>query len=261
MLRAPCYIVADTHLDRNSVDRERRFVAFLRHLHGRAGSVVLNGDIFDFWFEWRSVIPREHFRTLAAIAELRDAGIPVLMTAGNHDSWAGDVLIRDVGVTFEPDGWHGDVAGWRAHIEHGDGLRPVEDRRYRRLRRILRHPVSVFAFRLLHPDVGSRLARLTSSTSRAHGSRDGGAGLRRVAELMLTSDPELDVVVLGHAHATTLTRVGAGGVYANTGSWLDEPSYLILDHDRIELRRWDGSAEGQLVHALDRGSEEALPNR
>jgi UDP-2,3-diacylglucosamine hydrolase len=260
MLRSPCYIVGDTHLDFGSADRERLFVAFLRHLHGRAGSVVLNGDIFDFWFEWRHVIPREHFRVLAAIADLREAGTLVVMVAGNHDSWAGDVLTRDVGVTLAEDGWRGDVAGWRAHIQHGDGLRVEEDRGYRRMRRVLRHPAAVFAFRLLHPDLAVRLARFTSSTSRAHGSRDQGAGLRRVAMTRLATEPELDLLVFGHAHATALERAPRGGIYANAGSWLDEPTFLVVQEHRVELRRWDGSAEGELLNAVDRGTEEALAN-
>lgn len=258
MLRSPCYIVADTHLDFRSGEREREFVAFLRDLHGRAGSLVLNGDIFDFWFEWRTVVPREHFRVLAALAELREAGIPVVMTAGNHDSWVGEVLTKDVGVTFAQQGWRGAVAGWRARIEHGDGLREVEDRGYRRMRRILRHPASIFAFRLLHPDIAVRLARLTSSTSRQHSLRDKGAGLRAVALSWLSSDPEVDLVVLSHAHATALERAPHGGVYANTGSWLDAPTYLVVRPKAIELRRWDGSAEGKLLDAVDRGAEEAL---
>jgi UDP-2,3-diacylglucosamine hydrolase len=258
MLRPPCYIVADTHLDRGSVDRERQFVAFLRHLNGRAGSLLLNGDIFDFWFEWRSVIPREHFRVLAALAELREAGVPIVMTAGNHDAWAGEVLESDVGVTLARNGWRGRLAGWRARVEHGDGLRDVEDRSYRRVRRVLRHPAAIAGFRLLHPDIGSYVARLTSSTSRSHGAHDEGSGLRKVAHGWLSSEPELELVVLGHAHATALERAQAGGVYANAGSWLNEPTYLVVHPAAIELRRWNASAEGELLHAIDRGTEEAL---
>src|SRR5215212_1711215 len=136
MLHAPCYIISDQHLGHGPVERERELVAFLRHLHGRARALVINGDLFEFWFEWRHVIPRGHFRTLAALADLKDAGVEILMLGGNHDSWGGEVLRQDVGLTYLLHAWRGDLAGWRAHVEHGDGLRPVEDRTYRVLRRV-----------------------------------------------------------------------------------------------------------------------------
>src|ERR671927_655122 len=104
-------------------DLERRVVSFLRQLVGRAGSLLINGDLFDFWFEWRSVVPRGHFRTLSALADLRDAGVDILMLAGNHDCWGGDVLRHDVGMDYHVGAWEGSIAGWRGRIDHGDGLR------------------------------------------------------------------------------------------------------------------------------------------
>jgi UDP-2,3-diacylglucosamine hydrolase len=159
VLPSPCYVFSDTHLGATPGEVERRLLAFLRHLPERAGSLVINGDLFEFWFEWRHVIPRASFRVLSALADLVDSGIPVLWVAGNHDCWGGDVLRRDVGVDYHVGPWVGQLAGWNARIEHGDGLREVEDRKYRRLRSVLRHPASIWAFRhLLHPDFGSRLA-------------------------------------------------------------------------------------------------------
>ena len=125
MLSAPCYVVSDTHLGVGNDDRERErdLVAFLRHLEGRAASLLINGDLFDFWFEWRSVMPRGHFRTLAALADLRDSGVDILMVAGNHDCWGGDVLTGDVGVRFVEGPITDTLGGWRTHLDHGDGLR------------------------------------------------------------------------------------------------------------------------------------------
>ena len=123
---------------------------------------------------------------------------------------------------------------------------------------MIRHPLSIRAFRLLHPDWGSRLASGSSAASRHHGSHDEGAGLREVARTRLASDAGLELVVFGHSHVATLERLAGGGVYANPGSWLDSPMFLRVTEHRIELRRWDGSAEGELVHALDRAAEESL---
>ncbi len=156
MLPSPCYVISDAHLGAGDVELERRLVGFLRQLPGRAGSLLINGDLFDFWFEWKTVIPRGHFRALAALADLVDAGVPVTMLAGNHDCWGGDVLTGEVGIDYRVSGWSGEIAGWQTTIEHGDGLRDVEDRPYRRLRRVLRHPWAIRAFRLDPPRLGEQ---------------------------------------------------------------------------------------------------------
>lgn len=259
MLASPCYVISDTHLGVGSRDLERTLVAFLRQLPGRAGSLLINGDLFDFWFEWKTVIPKGHFRTLSALGDLRDAGIDILMIAGNHDCWGGDVLTEDVGLTYHDGAWDGQLAGWRTRVEHGDGLRELEDRRYRKLRVILRNPASIRAFRWLHPDWGSRLARGSSDASRTHRARDsgGGGGLRGVAMRWLDAHPETELVIYGHSHVAALERAPSGGVYANAGSWLAEPTFLVVTPDAIELRRWRGSAESELLHMLDRRAEEA----
>jgi UDP-2,3-diacylglucosamine hydrolase len=152
----------------------------------------------------------------------------------------------------------GDVGGWRTRIEHGDGLRVVEDRRYRALRRVLRHRASIAAFRWLHPDLGSRLATGSSHASRVTRARDGGRGLRAIAMRELSEEPSLDLVLYGHSHVPALERAPGGGVYANAGSWLDTPTFLRVTGERVELRRWDGSAEGESIDAVDRRAEKAL---
>ena len=127
---------------------------------------MINGDLFDFWFEWRTVMPRGHVRVLGALAALADAGTPVVMIAGNHDAWGGEVLTREIGVQLVHGDWDGTLGGWRAHISHGDGLRAREDRRYRALKRVMRHPLAIRAFRALHPDFATRIASGTSTHSR-----------------------------------------------------------------------------------------------
>jgi UDP-2,3-diacylglucosamine hydrolase len=258
VLASPCYIIGDTHLGVGPRELERRLVDFLRHVPRNARSLVINGDLFDFWFEWRTVIPREHFRTLAALADVRDAGVDVFMIGGNHDCWGGDFLSREVGVRYHLGAWNGEVAGWRARIDHGDGLRAREDRGYRALRRVIRHPLAMRAFRLLHPDFGTRLARGSSKASRTYRARDAGAGLRAIAFHTLEADPSLDLLVFGHSHVATLERSPRGGVYANAGSWLDAPTYLAVTPERIEMRSWNGSAEGHRLNAIDRRPEKAL---
>ena len=257
MLPAPAYVISDAHLGFATSDVEKSLLRFLGHLRGRAGSLLINGDLFEFWFEWRSVMPRGPFRILAALADLRESGVPIVMIGGNHDCWGGDILRQDVGIDYRLDPWIGSLGGWRARVEHGDGLRGAEDRGYRALRRLIRHPLSIRLFRLLPPDLGSGIANRTSHTSRNYQARDGGAGLRESATNRLRNEQDLELVVYGHSHVPELTRV-AGGVYGNAGPWLDQQTFLRVTPDRIELRRWDDSHEGVNLDALDRVSEKAL---
>lgn len=258
MLRSPCYVISDIHLGVAPAEVERALIAFLRYLPANAKSLLINGDLFDFWYEWKTVIPRNGFRVLAALADLRDAGVDVMLVAGNHDCWGGDVLREDVGIEYRFGPWSGDVGGWRARVEHGDGLRDKEDRRYRMLRALLRHPLAIRAFRWLPADFGSSLASGSSDASRSYRARDGGAGLRTLALKALADDPAVELIIYGHSHVATLEQSPAGGVYANAGSWLDAPTYLVATEQRIELWRWDGSAEGDRLHAVDRRPQEAL---
>lgn len=258
VLPAPAYVISDSHLGFAPMAVERSLIRFLKHLRGRAGSLVINGDLFEFWFEWRHVIPRGAYRVLAALADLRDSGVPILMIAGNHDCWGGDFLTRDVGIEYQLEAWEGELAGWRARVEHGDGLRVVEDRKYRALRSVLRNRLAIRAFRWIHPDLGSALANRSSHTSRTYGARDGGAGLREIASQRLETRRELELLIYGHTHVADLRRFGRG-VYANAGSWLDQPTFLRLTPERVELQRWsEDSGEGVNVNALDRVAEKAL---
>lgn len=258
MLPSPAYVISDAHLGVAQSEREQELRSFLRHVAQSGGSLVINGDLFEFWFEWRHVIPRTSFRVLAALADLRDAGIPIVMVGGNHDCWGGDVLRRDVGVDFVLGAWEGRLAGWQARVEHGDGLRPREDRGYRALRRVLRHPWSISAFRLLHPDLGSRLALGSSNASRTYTPRDGGRGLREAAHRALSASPKTELLVYGHSHVATLERMDVG-IYANAGAWLSASTFLHITPERISLREWTGSAEGPDLHVLDRVAQKALP--
>jgi len=258
VLPTPTYVFSDAHLGFAPIEVHDRVLSFLRHCRHAAKAVVINGDLFEFWFEWKRVMPRGTFRVLAALADLRDSGIPILMVAGNHDCWGGDILRDDVGIDFQVDPWEGTLGGWQARVEHGDGLRGREDRGYRALRRVLRNRLAIRLFRWLHPDLGSALASRSSHASRTYTARDGGAGLRAAAEARI-SGTNLELLIYGHSHVPELRRVGARGVYANAGSWLDQPTFLRVMPARISLSRWD-DASGECVdlNTLDRVAEKTL---
>lgn len=244
MLPGPVYLLSDAHLGVAPEESERELVGFLRHLPADAGALVINGDLFDFWFEWRHVIPRTGIRVLGELARLVDSGLPVLWIAGNHDCWGGDVLRKDLGVTYHEGPWRGNLGGWDTLIEHGDGLREKEDAPYRRLRAVLRHPWAIRAYRWLHPNWGTALALRSSHTSRNMRPGDGGEGLRRVAHSRLGASDAPQLLVFGHSHVCTLERVGRS-VFANPGAWLDAPQLLRISPEGVALCRWDGQAVRQ----------------
>jgi UDP-2,3-diacylglucosamine hydrolase len=237
MPAAAVFLMSDAHLGVAPREVEQLLLRVLARARDEAGLVVLNGDVFDFWFEWQHAMPRAGFRVIAALAALREAGVEVLWIAGNHDCWGGEILRDDAGVDYRVGPWRGELAGWQTLIEHGDGLREKEDAPYRRLRTVLRNPLAIKAFGWLHPDFATRIALRSSHTSRNMRPRDGGEGLRRVALGRLAADPGLDLCVFGHTHAQALERTATGGVYANPGAFLDEPTYLRITAARIELMR------------------------
>jgi UDP-2,3-diacylglucosamine hydrolase len=190
---------------------------------------------------------------LAALARVVSSGIPVLYIAGNHDCWGGDVITRDVGARYVLGPWRGELAGWKTLIEHGDGLRGPADAPYRLLKAFVRHPLITTIFSWLPPDFAVWLATRSSTTSRNARPRDGGVALYDVARGRLAGDLGLDLYVFGHSHARVVERAPSGGVLANPGAWLDEPSYLCVTTDAVELRRMSGSgADESLIRLAKR---------
>jgi UDP-2,3-diacylglucosamine hydrolase len=232
MSEKPVYVVSDTHLGAVPRETERAFRGFLDHVAQNAASLLINGDLFDFWFEYRRVILREHFRVVASLADVVDAGVKVWFVGGNHDAWAGSFLRDEVGVEL----LHGPVemmlAGRRTLVAHGDGL-GKGDFKYRALKAVIRSRLSVGAFRALHPDFGWKIAHLASTTEMKAGGLDAAgrsraAFIRNWAEEQLRADPKLDLVLAGHAHQAIRLEVAPGRWYVNSGDWLREYNYVVL---------------------------------
>lgn len=239
----PSIVVSDIHLGGHS-ETERRFRQFLRHVEDHAAELYINGDLFDFWFEYRSVIHSEHYRVLAALADVVDRGVPVSFVGGNHDAWGGSFLRDRVGITLLDDASVRQIAGYRCLLVHGDG-RGEGDLGYRALKKVIRHPLSIFAFRALHPDWGWRLAQRVTSTQEKRGN-PGGANRARAEELErwgrsgLEQDPALDIILAGHTHMPTINEEFPGRYYINTGDWINHYTYLELHPDRAPvLQTWE----------------------
>lgn len=232
MRDGPIYVASDAHLGAISTDRTASFIRWLEHAGARASEIVINGDLFDFWFEYRHAIPRGHTRVLGALASIVDAGIPVRLVGGNHDWWGGSFLEDEIGLAFHRDPVRIELAGYRTYLAHGDGL-GRGDLGYRLLRKVLRGRLTRWGFRWLHPDVGAGVARLVSETAPGSepGPRERGRAtiLEEWAVEKLRTEPDLDLVVLGHTHVPRLLEVGDGRWYINSGDWIYHRSYVVLD--------------------------------
>ena len=232
--------VADAHLGQAPATVTQSFHRFLEHVPDLATHLVVNGDLFDFWFEYRRVIPRHAFPTLAALAQLRKAGVSLTVSGGNHDRWGGDFWSEELGAAFYSHPVELTFAGFRTFLAHGDGL--SESRRASRLmHHVTRMPVTVKLFRWIHPDIGFWLADRMSG-GLAEQTRDA-ASLDRAAEVqrafavaMMEKRRELDLVVLSHTHRPALVPGGARRWYLNPGAWLDGGCYALLTPDGPELR-------------------------
>lgn len=232
MIDTPVHITSDVHLGAIGPERERAFLDWLEHAGSSGARVVINGDLFDFWFEYRSAIPKGHTRVLGALAALVDAGHDVQLTGGNHDWWGGAFLEDEIGVTFHRQPVEVDLAGHRTLLAHGDGLGPG-DYGYRLLQKLLRARPFTGAFRWLHPDVGAAIARGVSSTrARAEQGHSGGKSRALVLEdwalSQLTERHDLDLVLLGHTHVPTRAPCPEGGWYVNSGDWVEHSTWVEL---------------------------------
>lgn len=246
-MQRPDFIASDQHLGAVPRSKELAFIDFLEHVGAEGRSLLLVGDLFDFWFEYGPVIAGKHFRVLAALAELVDAGVPVTLMGGNHDAWGGRFLREEVGVTFCPDQLRTEVGGRSALVAHGDGL-GRGDLKYRLLRKLLRSRPVVAAFRALHPELGLRLAAGVSTTegkmnddSSAHGRA---RFIEEWARSRLAEEPGLELVICGHSHLPMIVEVAPGRYYLNAGDWIRHDTYITIQPGSPPLlHRWGVAAE------------------
>jgi len=241
------FITSDVHLGAVPLETERLFVRFLDHVGEAGSSLLIAGDLFDFWFEYGEIIPGRHFRVLAALARLVEAGIPVTIAGGNHDAWGGRFLRQEVGATFHSAPFRMQIAGRTALVAHGDGL-GKGDFKYRALKALIRSRAAIAAFRALHPELGLRLARAVSSTEAKETPDSEQMGRARFIEGwardQLAADPTLSWVVCGHAHVPARIEVDPGRFYLNAGDWLSHFTYITVASDADpELKTWKSPPE------------------
>ena len=237
----PTYFLSDLHLgaypdiERSSVPM---LMDFLARVEQDKAHLCIVGDLLDFWFEYRTVVPRRPFRLLARLKDMLENGCRVTCIAGNHDYWVGDFLKDDVGLATFTDILETSIGGKRFFISHGDGLATTGDLGYRVLKGILHSRAVSAAFRLIHPDLGIAMARLFSRVSRRHSSRNNN-DVRPELEAFVRAKARsgFDYVVLGHLHKPRLFEI-EGTSCLVIGDWIDYFTYGRFSDGRLTLEKW-----------------------
>jgi UDP-2,3-diacylglucosamine hydrolase len=234
------YFFSDAHLGLGTREEDRakedRIVKFLDQVRKDAAQLFILGDLFDYWFEYKTVVPKGYFRLFAKLADLSAHNIPITYLAGNHDFWMKNYFTEELGIDIIQDPIERIIAGKRFYLHHGDGL-VKDDAGYRFLKRVLRNKANIWLFSLLHPDLTSALARWSSRTSRKHtsGRKYEQSDMDDFAEQKIAEG--YDVVIMGHNHQSRFRKFGRG-VYVNLGDWIHENTYAVFDGKRIELKQW-----------------------
>ena len=241
------YFASDNHLgapDRlSSLPREKKFVSWLDHIKADAEAIFLLGDLFDFWFEYKSVVPKGFTRTLGKLAEITDSGIPVYYFVGNHDLWMNGYFEEElqIPVYHQPQQFKLNQSSF--FIGHGDGLGPG-DKGYKRMKKLFTNPVAKWFFRWLHPDWGVRLAQYFSVKNRLISGEDDiqflgedKEWLVQYAKRKLEQD-HYDYFVFGHRHLPLEIDLNGQSTYVNLGDWISYFTYAVFDGDKLSLKEF-----------------------
>ena len=242
------YFLSDFHLgapnDTESRKREDRLVRFLQDARKDAGIIFIVGDIFDFWFEYKTVVPKGFVRILGTLAQMADEGIQLHIFTGNHDLWMQDYLSKELNAKlyFEPQAFT--IQHKQFLIGHGDGLGPG-DKGYKRLKKIFTNPICQWLFRWLHPDAGIQLANYFSRKSRAKTGNADEIFLGEDKEWLIIYTKEkaktmaVDFFIFGHRHYAIDLKINDKSRYINLGDWIRLNTYAVFDGTDLHLLTWE----------------------
>lgn len=240
------YFASDFHLGVPTRDasreREDRIVRWLDHIKSDAAEIFLMGDVFDFWFEYATVVPRGFIRFQGKLAELSDSGIKITFFKGNHDMWMFDYFRQEMGIEIVSDELILERNGKKFYLHHGDGLGPG-DGMYKILKKIFRSKTCQWLFARLHPNLGVGIAQRWSRSSRAQNAKEE-VFENAESEWLYTHSRDLlksnyyDFLIFGHRHLPLDLQLGESR-YINLGEWLKFNSYAVFDGERLELKYFE----------------------
>lgn len=241
------YFASDNHLgapDREqSLPREKKFVAWLDEIKSDAAAILLLGDLFDFWMEYKTVVPKGFTRTLGKLAEISDSGIPIYYFVGNHDLWMNGYFEEELGIPVFHKPQKFTFNDTSFFIGHGDGLGPG-DKGYKRMKKVFTNPMAKWFYRWLHPDWGVRLAQYFSVKNKMISGDEDVTFLGNNKEwLVQYSKRKLerehyDYFVFGHRHLPLEIDLSAKSSYVNLGDWITYYTYAVFDGHKLALKKY-----------------------
>ncbi|HTN07228.1 UDP-2,3-diacylglucosamine diphosphatase [Agriterribacter sp.] len=242
------YFLSDFHLGvpdhASSLKREKRIVRFLSGIKEDAAAIFIVGDLFDFWYEYKKVVPKGFVRIMGKLAELTDSGIPIYFFVGNHDMWMSGYFENELSIPvyYEPKDF--EFNGKKFLIGHGDGLGPG-DRGYKFLKKIFRNKACQWLFGLLPPYIGMGIAHWSSKSSRAATGEDDAQFLGEDKEWLISYCKEVlqhkpyNFFIFGHRHLPIDFSLNDSSRYINLGDWIRYNSYAVFNGEHLELKYFE----------------------
>jgi UDP-2,3-diacylglucosamine hydrolase len=233
------FFIADTHLGtptrEQSIEREKNVVRWLESIEDQAEAIYLLGDIFDFWFEYRYVVPKGFVRLLGKLAQMADRGVKVHFFNGNHDLWTKDYFEKELGFITHQKPFVTTIDGKKFYLAHGDGL-DKSDRKYMFIKHLFTSRINNFLFSLLHPYLATMIGKNLSKTSRKQHISSDYLDLKEKEPIymfcsQMAAIEDIDFFILGHRHIAADLPIGTHSRYINVGQWITESHY----------GQWDGS--------------------
>ncbi len=244
MLTKKIYFASDFHLGApnasKSFERELKICAWLDSIESDCEHLFLMGDVFDFWFEYKHVIPKGYIRLLGRLARFTDKNIPVTLFTGNHDMWAFDYLEKEIGIKIYRAPIDLVLKEKKFHLGHGDGLGPG-DYKYKILKKVFENRLCQRLFGFVHPNLGIGLADFLSKRSRAKTGHTDEVFLGEEREWLIQYCKErqktnpVDYYLFGHRHLPIEHSIN-DATYINIGDWIKYSTYAEFDGDKLLLK-------------------------
>ncbi|MBC7652587.1 MAG: UDP-2,3-diacylglucosamine diphosphatase [Deinococcales bacterium] len=241
------YFLSDFHLGApdvtSSLLREKKIVQFLESIRHNAQAIFIVGDMFDFWYEYKTVVPKGYTRLFGKLAEITDSGIPIHFFVGNHDMWMNGYFETELNICVYHQPKIFQFSGKQFYIGHGDGLGP-DDHGYKFIKKIFRNPICNWLFGQLHPNCGINLANYFSKKSREKAGNTDEHFLGEDKEWLIIYCKQLlqhqhyDFFIFGHRHLPLNFKLSATSSYINLGDWIRNFTYATFDGNNMQLHKW-----------------------